>query len=338
MNKTPTLFQHKALHVVLATALTMTMGVGVAYASTSNGPSSSFYGDSGFSYQGYSSMTYDTGSNPKTASATQRVSCTSTAAPIGNMRAMARLCNPDYLPIVSSGWVSNSSTYGQYSWLAASTYTAWITPGQNVYSAGFSSCWKNYGWYDVLTGASSPIWFSALEMRANDSGQVYGNILDADMGLDLDLVKVVATDGVVGYVYYDELVAAETRGMTNPEEAVACMSEKKAASTAALQSALIGNLDGKVLNGAPVEVTAEDSELILEAYNAILSNGATLEIDDLAAEILAELPASATIGLSINSDVLAQSIIEATESVFVYIPVYAEDGETEVGLFPIGSL
>lgn len=334
--------KNRIISLFAASLLLLTMGAGTAFAATYNGPSFSFSGNSGFSYSGYASL--QTGS--MTANAYQYVKCTSTAAPINNMRAIARLTDRNYYPYVSGNWVQNGSTYGAGSYLVANTGWRQMTPTQTVCSSGYSGCWKNYAWYDLGGSISPAVTFStnepaADEIGTNESGLTFGNLASAEEGMDIDLVKVWATNGELGYVYYDQLIEEEGYNVL-PDDAEAYLTEKCQQSAEALQLALSNHLNTENRSASTSEffVSFDDAEAYLTAYRDLLSSGDQLSENALLEGIVdskSTSPMNAS-GVTVDERMLYSALCDATESMTVYLPVYSEDGTTIIGRYPIGSL
>lgn len=326
--------------IVLALALAMSLSVGMAFAADEIGTRKSFYGDSGFTYLGYSSMSHINGY----FDSTQRTQCTSTSAPIGNMKSTARLTTNGY-SVVSSKAVTNTSTYSRYSNLTATTNAYNNTQfGYSLMGAGISSCWKSGGWYDVLTGATSlatkSVDGNCSDIEVNLSGQICGTIFDAEEGVPIDLVKAYTTDGLKGYVYFKELKEAENRGMDTPEEAAITMAERRSKSAEAIKNALDANFAEQSEARYVFEATTVDGEAILDAYCSVLSEGISPKEDSFMSAVKDAIPRSrALVSLSVVDEaVLEKSINDAWDAVREYIPVYAEDGTTIIGKYPIDSL
>lgn len=329
-----------SVKILLATMFVMILGVGTAFAADEIGARTAFYGNSGFSYLGYSSMSHINGY----FDSTQRTQCTSTNAPIGNMKSNARLTTVSYY-VASSKSVTNTSTYSRYTNLTATTGTYNNTQFSDpLMGAGISSCWKNGGWYDVLTGktatATRGLDCSDPEMTVNSAGQVCGTVSAVEKGMHVDLVRAYATNGEKGYVYYDELREAENSGMGTPEEAVETMAERRIQSANAIKTALNENLAGTAGVRNALEITNADGEAVLDAYYGVIAEGGSPSDSNFISAVKKALPSTRSLSslASVDEVVLEKSIEEARDVVREYIPVYSEDGVTVIGQYPIEAL
>ena len=127
----------------------------------------------------------------------------------------------------------------------------------------------------------------------------------------------------IGYVYREELEAADGSWVSNPDEAVAYMREKKERAAQAWFDAINEALEGR---GA---ITREDAERIYDATHQVggfkkaavelsLMEGVNLNKEEALSVLFAVLPA-------------------VRESLTDYIPVYEVDGKTQIGWFGIQS-
>lgn len=168
----------------------------------------------------------------------------------------------------------------------------------------------------------------------NESGLTYGKIPEAEeVGESLDLVEVQATNGLIGYVYNDELLAAEGVGAAGHRGLNWSSTDAAQRSDEALSDQLTQLLD------EDVTVTEEDAELYL---NVAMREG--LEEPTVECEIEHKNRAIACLAEAVGvseeaiEEVIDEALIAAQDEVSVYIPVYKADGKTQIGEFAVGSL
>lgn len=174
---------------------------------------------------------------------------------------------------------------------------------------------------------------NAVRLAENADGLTYGAVRDAEAsGQYLDLVKVQATNGKIGYVYNKDLVQAETHGVKTAADAERVMTECQEASNEALAEELTALLPEG-------EVTADEAASYLDELLRCPLNGSMGDSTQVREK-------SALTALANESDieevVLARDIEEAMyaaeQKVKTLIPVYDADGKTEIGEFAVGSL
>lgn len=321
-----------------------------AFAETLTGQSVSFSGNSGFSYRGYTQLSY----NSNWANGYQYTSCTSTSAPIGNVRSLAYVCSSSGQQLAVGNWNVNKSTLSKGSSISSTAnFVQYSGNSVSVYAMGYSSCWRNGGWYDVLsqkTGTATVYGGRSADQESisltnessiytNDSNQLVGTILDINQGFPVELIKVKATNGSDGYVYYSEQEKALNEGMETPEEAVVTILKREKIAIEALQSSLGRNLSQNSVYYNLAEIDFNDAKAVLDAYYECLDNESAAQSIDLFNNILDKLLEDGSLkAFGVDADVLENALFEANEAVATYIPVYAEDGMTVVGEFAIGGL
>lgn len=168
----------------------------------------------------------------------------------------------------------------------------------------------------------------------NESGLTYGTIPEAEeVGESLDLVEVQATNGLIGYVYNDELLAAEGVGSVGHRGLNWSSTEMAQRSDEALADQLTQLLS------EDVAVTAEDAELYL---NVAIREGLEEPTVECEMEHKSQAIACLAEGIGVSEeaieDVIDEAVLAAQDQVSVHIPVYGPDGKTQIGEFAIGSL
>lgn len=176
------------------------------------------------------------------------------------------------------------------------------------------------------------------EYQINEDGLTYGNdLLAMQIGEEPDLLAAIATNDKEGYVYTVQLNdAINSDKPSNPNEAVRMMKDR-----AIRNSPLFIDYLSKSL-GVLIEI---DDDIALSAYEKainIVSYKAPDEKPGVASEkereelaqILA-LDASVLPSGDELFDLLLYTMSQTNEEFWVEIPVYQEDGKTQIGFFRV---
>lgn len=341
----------KVPSILMAAILVVMLCPVAAFAGSLTGSPSSFYGNSGFSYRGYTHLSY----NSNWANGYQYTACTSTSAPIGNVRSRVFVCSSQGQELAVGGWAVNNTTLSKGSPVSAvAYYTNYGSSSFPVYALGYSSCWKSGGWYDILTQKTGSATVSsgrsmsksyiplvgATGVETNESNQLLGTVFDIEQGFLVELVKVKATNGNDGYVYYAEQEAIMSQGMDTPELAIETANENRTKAESAFRGSLSRNLSSSCYGKeGSVLVDYSDAKAILDIYYACMADGETLENDELLEGVLAGISENQDLSvLEVDVEVLKNSLFETNDAVATHIPVYDKDGRTVVGEFAVGGL
>ena len=162
----------------------------------------------------------------------------------------------------------------------------------------------------------------ASEYQTNKNGLTYGSLADQNTyGGPPDLVMVALDDDTIGYVYYSDLEAAESAGVSTPEEAVEHANNMEAQSEQVFQEELNKSLGQTVIN----------SEAEAREYLDMIDEGLNNEVSkDIAPKVSVEK--------STLDDLILEAYDRATERISTSIPVYDENGKDIIGEFSVGGL
>lgn len=179
----------------------------------------------------------------------------------------------------------------------------------------------------VVVAACGPLLRSA-KMHTKDPALTYGSVFDmVPRGKHIDLVQALATNGLVGYVYYaDEQAAVERHAAIRVDPSLVYLPLRGAKPVEALRASLSYH--------AGRNVSFEEAQIVLDChYRALAQNSM------LSAEYASELNgALAVSGVWFDEWVIERSLEMANRAGATFIPVYAEDGKTVIGQFSVGSL
>ena len=175
--------------------------------------------------------------------------------------------------------------------------------------------------------------YATSPYKINSNGQTYGTIEDVPKDGEMpELLAAETTDGKIGYVYWEELDGASPSAK-NPDDAIRMMEERAYRNAKPFCDYLSEEL----------EVAIEtDSESAKKAYDAAFeyvttrgSEGEPILDSRVGKKRTSEL-------LRIDEsllpdgdellDLLSSAISKAHDEFYVEIPVYLEDGKTQIGV------
>lgn len=178
-------------------------------------------------------------------------------------------------------------------------------------------------------GSETPEGSAQLPLATNPSGQTYGSARDMSTPADQpDLIGVVATNGELGYVYYEDFYAATIQGVDNVEldESIARFEERDLKVAQALKESANEKYGAEVL-------TVEDALAALELMGTT-ENGEAVELaNDRAMQNAAPFDISSARTNALDADTFDDMVFEARKATGSILPVYLSDGTTEIGEF-----
>ncbi|WP_304425877.1 hypothetical protein [uncultured Adlercreutzia sp.] len=158
----------------------------------------------------------------------------------------------------------------------------------------------------------------------NVAGMTYGNVSDAPSGeLEPDLIEAVATNGKEGYVKRAELDLA-TRKYENPLDSEKFQRQCEEKAVELMQQELSAR------NGRG-EISAEVASCIIEG---------AMEWEN-EQQMLADISTQRSVdpvATQLSLEDCLESYLAVDEAMTIYIPVYEQDGTTEIGRFPVSLL
>lgn len=175
----------------------------------------------------------------------------------------------------------------------------------------------------------------------NGSGLTYGSLGEVySAEKNPDLIGAIATNGELGFIYYDDYLEAISGDVTlSPEQAVSRANDKTARMAEEFSEAAADLYGIDVLDQAMVEKSisfldegaevGEAAEILNSDIEQAVSK--TSRANDAQSTIDGVVP-------SISEDEYLELYLAAKESVGVKLPVYAEDGATVVGEFVVDVL
>lgn len=180
----------------------------------------------------------------------------------------------------------------------------------------------------IVAMAACGLLMRSAKVHTKDPSLTYGSVFDVvPRGKHIDLVQVLATNGLVGYVYRDdEQAAAERHAAIGADPSLVYLPLRGAKPVEALRAALSYH--------AGRNVSFEEAQIVLDCYyGALQQNG--MPSAEYASEPNDTLVIS---GVSFDKWMIERSLVMASRAGTTYIPVYAEDGKTVIGQFSVGSL
>ena len=173
--------------------------------------------------------------------------------------------------------------------------------------------------------------------KVNDDGLTYGMMLEAPEGHEMpDLVGVIATNGERGYVYWSEMDSASYKPATL-EDAGKYMEEYNARRSFLFVKFLSEEL-GIVIDTSTANAYEALTSAEVFLFNTNSEPGAEWTPDDEARSKLIEALGLEEPGFLEGLElgrVLARVFINIQSADAIEIPVYKEDGKTQIGVFLI---
>lgn len=240
---------------------------------------------------------------------------------------------------VAPGFFWSNQVWAPYSmtWAYRCQSANWInySGGSHGFNTQAQMAW-NPGWPLPFSGdAESSLTELSTPIATNDTGLTYGpsQNLDNPEGQP-DLVGVVASNGELGYVYYEDLYAVSVGDLPtmSAEEALQRNEERNAHMASALKDAaaeLCGTealTEQDALEGlALLDETADIDKVAHLMDGKIKQNTGTSVVSDLSEEV-------------VGIDEFLSLMDSAKNEVGIYLPVYAQDGVTQIGEFSVLAL
>ena len=175
---------------------------------------------------------------------------------------------------------------------------------------------------------SSDTW---TEYATNSEGLTYGKVTDAPPWGEMpDLVAVEATNGMKGYAYWEELNGIQPE---NPEEAMRIMEDREAQNSRLFAEFILESI------GIESDIDSANAVFAFEAaskYCLPVSQGVEWVADQ---SLRVDLTQAIGLDESVLPDdeelrfLILDIMLRVQEESTVEIPVYLEDGKTQIGVF-----